>query len=257
MNSPLTTSAVYEGQVSHHRQLPHTHAFRYPISFVYLNLDQLTEAFAGRWLWSCTRPACGWFRRRDHWGDPQMPLADAIRGLVRESGGVAEGPVCVLTQLRYWGFVMNPVSFYYCFAPEGDQVSAIVAEVHNTPWGETHCYVLPAGQAEDTWLTKQFHVSPFLPMEMRYRFRFTPPAEALRVQIENYAHHEQTASEQTFAATLELKRRPWTTLNLQRLLWRYPLQTQAVYAGIYWQALRLWWKKTPYFPHPDSATAAK
>lgn len=251
MSGRLLDHAVFEGRVAHCRLHPHRHAFEYPLSFVYLNLDRLPEAFAGRQLWSCNRPSVAWFRRRDHLGDPRQPLAEAVRALVREAGGVAAGPVCLLTQLRYWGFIMNPVSFYYCFTPAGDRVSALVAEVHNTPWGEQHCYVLPGEPAAEIWLEKRFHVSPFLPLEMRYRFRYSPPAETLQMEIANYERDEKT-----FVANLGLTRCPWTTPNLRRVLWRYPLQTQSVYAAIYWQAFQLWRKRTPYFPHPRSAVSS-
>jgi DUF1365 family protein len=242
--------AIFEGRVAHCRLHPHRHAFSYPICFAYLNLERLEEAFAGRSLWSCTSPSVAWLRRADHLGDRRQPLAQAVRELVAHSGEEAAGPICLLTQLRYWGFVMNPVSFYFCFAERGDRLSAIVAEVHNTPWGERHCYVLPGDAANEIWLDKQFHVSPFLPLEMQYRFRFSAPAETLQVDIDNFE-----SGERRFSASLELARRPWTTPNLRRALWRYPLQTHAIYAAIYWQALQLWFKGTPYFPHPRTSAS--
>jgi DUF1365 family protein len=251
MNHAWSAHAVFEGRVAHCRLEPHEHRFSYPIALAYLNLDRLEEAFAGRSWWSCDRPSIAWLRRGDHLGDPQLPLTEAVRALVRGAGKEARGPICLLTHLRYWGFVMNPVSFYYCFEPAGDRLSALVAEVHNTPWGETHCYVAPGAAANDIWLDKQFHVSPFLPLQMQYRFRFTPPAETLKVEIENFS-----AGERAFSASLELTRRPWTTPNLRRLPWRYPLQTHFVYAAIYWQALRLWLKGTPYYPHPRASSSS-
>jgi DUF1365 family protein len=249
MNSAAGNHAIYEGWVSHRRESPREHSFRYPICFFYLDLEHLSQAFAGRWLWSSARPSVGWFRRSDHLGDAQRPLGEEVRKVVKRAGAEATGRIFLLTQLRYWGFVMNPVSFYYCFAKDSEQLTAIVAEVHNTPWGERHCYVLPASDAE-IWLDKQFHVSPFMPMDQRYCFRFTAPGESLGVSIDSFEGQERK-----FGAHLELQRRDWTTANLSRVLWRFPFMTQRVYAGIYWQALRLWWKGIPYFPHPSPAVA--
>lgn len=240
--------ALYEGWVEHRRSAP-SHSFRYRIQFVYLDLDELPQAFAGRWLWSASRPSLAWFRRADHLGDPNVPLADSVRELIAKNGIEATGPVRLLTQLRYFGFVMNPVSFYFCYAADGHTLRAVVAEVHNTPWGEEHCYVLSVDEnsGEDIWLDKVFHVSPFMSLDYRYRFQLSAPSKSLNVRIENHQNGESR-----FHAQLNLQRRPWTAWQMHRALWLYPLMTQRIFLAIYWQALQLWWKGATYFPHPGS-----
>jgi DUF1365 family protein len=259
--SPNSPHAIYEGWVQHRRSVPMVHEFRYRINFWYVDLDEIATAFRGRWFWSGTGPAPVWLRRQDHLGDPKMPLADAVRQLVAEHGITEVGPVRLLTQPRYFGFVMNPVSFYFCFDATGEQLRAVVAEVHNTPWGEEHCYVLPVDETE-AWLDKEFHVSPFMPMDLRYRFELTSPQQTLSVRIENHRTSESGDDEEIFSANLQLQRRPWTAWELHRALWLYPFTTQRIWAGIYWQALRLWWKGAPYFAHPgglrtSTATTSK
>lgn len=247
----MPAHALYEGTIEHWRSAP-AHRFRYRLQFVYLDLDELPQAFAGRWLWSAGRPSLAWFRRADHLGAPSESLASCIRQLLAERGIAANGPIRLLTQLRYFGFVMNPVSFYFCYDADGQTLRAVVAEVNNTPWGEQHCYVLPVpadspsnGGSPEVWLEKAFHVSPFMSLDYRYRFELTAPAESLQIQIENFQNGECQ-----FRAQLQLQRRPWTTWELHRGLWLHPLMTQRIYAGIYWQALRLWWKGATYHPHP-------
>ena len=117
--------------------------FRYPLFMAYLDLDELPELFDGRLLWSARRPAVAWFRRADYLGAPGTPLDEAVRELVLERTGIGlDGPIRLLTHLRYLGHCFNPVSFYYCYDPPGERVRAVVAHVTNTPWGERHAYVL-------------------------------------------------------------------------------------------------------------------
>ena len=244
-------SALYFGPILHRRLAPVANAFRYQAFLVYLDLAELDRVFEGRWLWSTRRFAPAWFRRADHVGDPARPLDDCVRDLVSERAGFRPaGPVRLLTHLRYWGYCMNPVSFYYCFASEGERLEAIVAEIHNTPWGERHCYVLDcrAQQAESTLefaFPKTFHVSPFMPMDLDYAWKLTTPGPSLVVHMENRSHGRTV-----FDATLSLERREITTGSLAAALARFPFMTGKVIAAIYWQALRLWIKRSPYYPHP-------
>ena len=128
--------ALYFGVVRHRRFDAVRHSFATRLYFAYLDLDELDAAFRGRFWWSARRPAPMWFRRADYFGPPDVPLADAVRDAVAaRTGRRPDGPVRVLTHLRAFGYVFNPVSFYYCFDRD-ERLQAVLAEITNTPWGE-------------------------------------------------------------------------------------------------------------------------
>jgi len=248
-------SCLYEGTVTHRRARPVSHAFRYSMFQVMLDLDELDTVFGRRLFWSTRAPSLAWFRRDDHLGDPAKPLKAEVADLVRFATGIrADGPIRLLTHLRYFGYVMNPVSFYYCYAPDGLELRAIVAEVHNTPWGERHCYVLEPGNDSAVRhcfsFAKQFHVSPFMAMKQRYRWSFSQPDGKLTVHM---ASSED--GEKLFDAGMALTRRPITGWNLARALMLFPFMTLKVVAAIYWQALKLYWKGCPFHEHPNHSSA--
>ena len=251
-------SCIYEGTVRHRRFRPAANRFRYRLFFMYLDLAELPTLFDGHLLWSYEKFNIARFCRKDHFGDPRISLEDAVRNLVeKETGSRPAGPVRLLTHLRYFGHCFNPASFYYCFDSDGKSVETILVEIHNTPWKETHCYVLPAHCNEhprQDWrryrIDKVFHVSPFIDMNIRYDWRFRLPGERLNVHMIDYENGTKM-----FDASLALERKPINRRSLTRVLFRYPLLTVKVIFLIYWQALRLVLKRVPVFTHPKKRTS--
>ena len=135
-------SCLYEGVVYHERLQPVKHGFHYRLYMNFIDLAEVPSLLRARLL-SESRFSPNGFLRRDHFGAPRQPLAESVRDLVFEQTSlVADGPIRLLTQLRNFGYYFSPLNLFFCYAAEGSQLQAVVAEVQNTPWLERHCYVL-------------------------------------------------------------------------------------------------------------------
>ena len=246
-------SCIYEGRVRHSRSTPVLHRFEYRVFMMYLDLAEIPEVFDKRWFWSARRPALARFKRSNHMGPSEQPLDESVRDLVeRETGRRPNGPIRLLTNLSYFGYCFNPVSFYYCFDETGREVETFVCEVTNTPWGERDTYVLPRNRGERRGKTQRFrdakkmHVSPFMPMDIDYDWCFTDPAQRLIVYMAN-----SRQGKRIFDASIGLSRSEISAGSLARVLVSFPLMTLKVIAAIHWEALRLWLKGVPVYAHPD------
>jgi DUF1365 family protein len=247
-------SCIYRGTLGHCRHAPAFNSFHYDVFMLYLDLDELQTLFKPYWLWSTERINFAWFRRADYLGCSQKSLSQCVRDLVADRiGSQPMGPIRLLTNLRYLFYKSNPVSFFYCFETDGKTLHSIVAEVTNTPWGERYYYVLgeeqrnPLDEASESYCfktAKQFTVSPFMPLDMDYWFRFTLPAKQLRVEMQN---HRQ--GKKVFDVELCLQAQPINSINLAKQLLRIPLMTAKVTAAIYWQAFKVWCKGVPFLGH--------
>lgn len=254
----MSASAIYEGTVRHRRFAVRSHEFRRRLTLAYIDLDELPTLLDGRLLRRRTGPPR--FRRSDYLGDARTPLAGAVCDTVEAHGGPRpRGPIRLLANLSAFGHCFNPVSFYYCMDPAGEQVDAVVAEVTNTPWGERHSYVfrvddaarqarpsaLPLDHTLAASFEKVLHVSPFMGMDHRYEWRMTTPAQTLSVHISS-SREDRVA----FDATLCVRRRELTTASFVRLT----ACTLRTLASIYGQAAALKLKGVPVHPHPGVAS---
>lgn len=245
-------SCIYEGRVKHTRTAPALHRFEYRIFMLYLDLDELPGLFDKRWFWSSSGPAPARFRREKHLGPADVPLAEAVCDHVEaEIGERPSGPIRLLTNLSYFGYWFNPVSFYYCYSEDGERVEVIVAEVNNTPWGEQDTYVLRCdGGERAAWRfspAKKMHVSPFMAMDIDYDWVLSAPGERLSVFMAN-----SRDGRRFFDATMKMERREISARSLAGVLARFPLHTLKVIGAIHWQALKLWLKRCPVYRHPAS-----
>ncbi|MEJ2445825.1 MAG: DUF1365 domain-containing protein [Exilibacterium sp.] len=249
-------SAIYTGWVRHRRAVPRAHEFSYRVFMMYLDLDELDAVCACSPFWSAARRAPVRFKREDYFGDPSIPLATAVRERVSQQLGIdTSGPVRMLTNLRHFGFIMNPLTVYYCF-DRNEKIQAMLLEITNTPWGERHQYVFncdPGARLQRINFTKVFHVSPYMPMNMIYQWRSNTPESTLVIHMVSQLI-EGEHQDRVFDATLSLRRSEIGATQLNGILLRYPFITLKVFVGIYWQALKLLVKKTPFYRHPETAT---
>jgi DUF1365 family protein len=258
------------GQVSHARLRPTAHAFAYPTYYVRLPLRSMGQAGFGCALFSRNRFNLLSFRDADH-GDGRQSLLAWIDALLKAEGvHDADGEIWLQTMPRVLGFVFNPVSFWFCHSASGG-LRAVLCDVRNT-FGERHMYLLDTGweidNGEELSARKVFHVSPFLRVEGRYRFRFTrlvragagpmpPSGPSLRTPGAAHTEHTVACVDYDDDAGPMLKTclsgaaARITSASVAGAFFRFPLMTLAVVARIHIQALRLWRKRVAFNAKPS------
>jgi DUF1365 family protein len=234
-------SAIYKGSVSHSRFVPKKHAFTYQIFLLWLNLDEIdlleaeVKGFSTK-SWAALR-----FKRGDYLGDVDKPLKQSVIDKMSElAQRPLSGKIYLLGQTRTFGLYFSPVNFYYLQQQNGT-FSHLLAEVSNTPWNDRHCYLVDLSKQEDC--QKAFHVSPFNPMDMQYKWKISQPKQTLKLIL---ACHKEAKH---FSASLNLTRVELNSKSLLKVLICIPSMTVKTVFGIYWQALKLFIKGVPFYSH--------
>lgn len=255
----MNGSALYLGRIVHRRIRPIRRRFDARVFSLLVDLDSLPALAARLRLFSHNRFNLIAFHDRDHGGRDGTALRPWVEARMRAADIEPDGgPIRLLCFPRVLGYVFNPLSVYFCH-DRGGTLQAVIYEVRNT-FGGIHHYVFPVDGVGPTDRTrshataKRFHVSPFLPMEARYRFRLTPPAERydLLIRVEDEAGALMTA-----VHTAE--RRPLDDRSLMAAFLAHPLMTFKVIGRIHIEALGLWRRGAPFFrkPRTPSEDAAR
>jgi len=247
-------SGFYFGKLRHRRFRPAGHEFTYGLFMACLDIDRIPELMRVSPFLSYNRFNWASFQDRDHFGDASRSLRQRLTQDADAHGiQLPDGPIFLLTHLRYLGYAFNPISFFYCYDKQ-NELRVVLAEVNST-FGETHNYwlhpgnELPSNNARHYRCPKELHVSPFMGMNLDYKFTLTPPGDDLVAHMNTLE-----GGESFFDATLTLRREPWSARSLHRALMAHPWMTVKVIGAIHWQALRLYLKKVPVFTHPARIT---
>ncbi|MYW64329.1 DUF1365 family protein [Streptomyces sp. SID8379] len=229
--------ALYSVAVAHVRTAPRRYALRHRTYMWLIDPDRPPE------LPRALRPLAR-FDPRDHFDGDRPSIRAALDAFLSGHGVDLEGgKVVMLAHARVFGYVFNPLTLYWCHGPDGAP-RCVVAEVHNT-YGERHCYLLRPDDAGWARTAKEFYVSPFFPVDGRYRMRLPAPGDRVDLTV-----HLEREGGRPFTATVRGTRREVRTRTVLRLALRRPWSTLAVSAAIRLHGIRLYLRGLPVQPRP-------
>lgn len=246
----MLSSGIYNGEIRHRRYVPKRHEFTYKMYWSLLDLDNLETDFKKHKLWSLEKWNLISFKAKDFHSRSGLNTKDSIIKTIKDrTGEDFSGKIFLFSHLRFLGLNFNSVCFYFCIDDEGFKY--IVAEITNTPWGERHPYVLKCDEVSDSKFhfefKKEFHVSPFIKMDMLYRWSFIFDDESLRVHM---VVNKINSDVKIFDATFTGDYLALTNQNMTSMMLKKPFQPVKMILAIYWQALKLWLKKVRFVEHP-------
>ena len=233
------------GKILHQRFTPAVNKFIYKVGYLYLDVDHLHNLSS--WMLGYNRKSILTLWDKDYGArDPNISIPRSIRETLRKQNIPIDGKIFLLTQPRVWGYVFNPVSFYFCFN-KNHILKAVLADVNNT-FGEYHQYlVLPPGDdfTNPAAMNKVFYVSPFLKVEGTYGFRFKVQEKSVGVWIDYYKNNEKILETYVMGTLNPLSK----SSILRYFLWN-PFRGLKVPVLIHYQALKLWLKGVPFVKKP-------
>lgn len=264
MNTPEPKPSVIlcTGEVMHKRLRPAKNAFRYGVFFIRVPVRDINRLNSST-LFSVNRFNALSFHERDH-GDARQPLGQWIDALLQSEGIMdADGDIWLQCFPRVFGYVFNPVSFWFCHRQDGS-LRAIVCEVRNT-FGEKHLYLLENGSklanGEELQAKKIFHVSPFCKVEGGYRFRFMQTQQEMVGQDAGHGLKKHLAridyadaEGPLLLTSVSGREQIMSNTRIAQVMLRYPFMTIGVVLRIHIQALRLWIKRVPFISKPIPPT---
>lgn len=242
-------SHLLEGKVRHRRVRPFVYELEHSVYYFALDLDELDEVAARHRLVGRNSRNVLSFHDGDHLLPPAGDLAAATRKHLAGRGvDPTDWHITLVTNLRVFGHVFNPASFYLCRDGSGEMRTVIV-EVNNTH-GERRLYTLwpeRRGEEHRASMEKDFYVSPFIDMDAGYAVRVWDRPEELRIAINETEHGLPLLT-----ASLVLRRIALGNRAVARMLVRYPFVTLKTVGAIYWHALRLRSKGASFHHHKES-----
>ncbi|TPH12084.1 DUF1365 domain-containing protein [Litorilituus lipolyticus] len=260
-NKPI--NQIYTGTVFHQRFFPKQHSFSYKLFMLALDVKQMDKQQGAAGVFGFSRFTPLWFNAKDYLtsdinhkikntlnSEPNS-LTERITTKVQQLGGNNDiFRITMLVQVRCFGIYFSPANFYFCYN-HNDDCEQMLVEVSNTPWHERHYYLVDIKKRHIC--EKEFQVSPFMDLNMRYHWRVKPPETSnnLFIKIENHKTHGDKSK--VFTAGLAMEAKPLTAKNIFKTWCRLPVMTMKIVTSIYWQAIKLFVKRIPFIGYQTLA----
>lgn len=244
----MNSKSIYIGKVRHRRFTPKLHEFSYRLFMFYFDINVISSTFKNIKQISIEKLNWFSFKRRNYFFNNHNSLDKSVREFILKKNNIyPKGKIFLLTHLSCLGYCFNPISLYFIFKENSDELEALLVEVTNTPWGEKHIYFLQEAKKIASHIyqynfKKELHVSPFMTMNYEYQFNLKINSSVIIVHMESFQKGFKH-----FDATLSLN---LTNDPPIKTFIKFPFITYKVTAAIYWQALKLWLKKIPFYSHP-------
>lgn len=245
-----TTACLYPGKVMHRRLFPVRYRFTYRIFSMLVDIDEVAGLASRFRFFSHNKLNLVSFHDGDHGPRVGTSLRVWVGAALTAAGiDLAGGAIRILCFPRVLGYAFNPLSIWYCHHADGS-LKAVLCEVRNT-FGEKHGYLLHDDGRSLIWPVraqrlKQFHVSPFISMDADYHFRLSEPAENLNIVIREHQHDALM-----LVAAQTGRRRELSDATLLAAVLKMPFMTFQVVTRIHWQAVKLWFRRAPFYSKPS------
>ncbi|MBP9673614.1 MAG: DUF1365 domain-containing protein [Bacteriovoracaceae bacterium] len=239
-------SKIFQAKVFHTRIFPKRHIFSHRVFYILLDLaekEQIQEKIKG--LSFGKRWAPYKFLEEDHLCLPKMNLKESLDSFLKQKDpNFSLEKTMLLTHLRTWGYIFNPISLYFCYGK--NQEKFCVAQVGNT-FGEMKLFAIPYDDNRKKFyakVVKNYYVSPFIPVDALFEFDIPDieTSSSWHYSVKTYGKDKMLLNAQVKGHWQEL-----TDSNLYKTLWQYPFVTLFVILGIHYHAMRLYFKKIPFF----------
>ena len=186
-----------------------------------------------------------------------LPSVQALNHRLKQAfnqhtGSVPTGDMLGLLVCRNIGVYFSPVNFYLGF-DEQQTPTHLLAEVSNTPWDKRHYYGFLLDGAETEFChDKDFHVSPFNPIDQLYRWQVNvsdQPDDCIKVRIAINISDERG---EVLKTGIKISGVPMTDVAVRKSLRQNPLMNMTSVMRIYWHAFKLYAiKKVPYINYDE------
>lgn len=240
-------SSLQPGSVFHKRIYPYNHQFKYKTVSALINLDEL-DIINKLFLFSVNSFNLFSFFFKDHGErNDNNPKYFILKNITKKFNDKTKYTIYLYCTPSFFGYVFNPISIYLC-KDKKNKIKYVCYEVKNTHH-EQHCYFIKIKKNSEkiySQLQKKFYVSPFLQMNLKYKFYLFNKKNIFLLNIDVYKKNQIILKTGISSKTVALNNMTLIYYFIKNLFF-----AQKVIILIHYQAIKIFIKQKTFFSKPQ------